>query len=191
MAARGNADNGQWSGMSQADQLLVRGGRVVSLYDSGRYVVAYDLAHGRADPTNPLSSGVTSPNAWLRLVGPQLFIVQPNNVKRYDLADLTDTSMAMLPGVNAHVRGLLLGSDSAVIVDDPVDRGPAGSPRITLLAVTRAPIPGTAREQDLLELDWTRGDSSGITDWTAIDGGVCLLTGNHRLHALRGARPTP
>ncbi len=142
LSSRGNQDSAQWLQMTQPDQLLVRAGRVAGLYDMGRYAVAYDLSR-RADPTNPLPTGAGSPNAWVRLVGPQLFVVQPGNVKRFDLTDPAAASGSILSAAQGHhVRGLLLGSDFALIVDDPVDRGPAGAPEITLLAVSRAPVPG-------------------------------------------------
>ncbi len=186
LTGRGNQDPAQWLQMTQPEQLLVRAGRVVGLYDTGRYAVAYDLSR-RADPTNPLPTGAASANAWVRLVGPQLFVVQPGNVKRFDLTDPAAASGPMLTA-GAHVRGLLLGSDFALIVDDPVDAGPAGAPSVTLLAVSRAPVPGRRVERGDLQFVWTVNSRAGITDWIGVDGGVYLLTGDHRLHALRGSR---
>ncbi len=190
LVAKANVDAATFANMNQADQLLVRAGRVVTLYNNGQYARAYDLSRPSADATNPLSTGSASPSVTMRLVGPQLFIVQPSNVKRYNLTDPADVSVSpgFLSGGGYRVRGMMLGSDHAVLVNDPVDRGPAGSPMVQWLAVSRAMVASRHVESDLLVSSLGSQSAAGISDWIGTEGGIYFLTGDHRLHARRGAR---
>ena len=192
LVARANADNAGYAGMSQPDQLLVRAGRVVTLYDAGRYVRAYDLSRP-GDPTNPLRTAAASPNVWLRMDGPRLFVVQPAAVFQYNLSDPTDACTEQ-PEVNEQtpkIRGLLLGSDHAIAVHNPVDSGPVPSPQVTFMAFSRAPRSGTTRMSGRLDFCHAMGHSSGIVDYAGADGGVDVLLGNHKLVLLRGGRDAP
>ena len=205
LVARANQDPAGYLGMSQPDQLLVRAGRVVTLYDAGRYARSYDLSRpadstapaSTTNPTNPLATKAataTGPaNVWLRLDGSRLFIVQPAAVLQYNLADPTDTctEVYLLGADEPKIRGLLMGTDHVIAVHDPVDRGPAPSPRITLMAFSRAPRPGTTRMSGTLDFCFTIPSTSGVADWSAVDGGVYVLFGNHRLALLRGGGDAP
>ncbi len=192
LTPKSNSDAAPYTGLTQPDQLLVRGGRVVALYDSGRYVRAYDLAAGGRDATAPLGTGPgAGANVWLRLAGPRLFVVQPAVVYQYNLADPADacTSQYDVNDLPPKFRGMIFGSDYVVAVHDPVDRGPAPSPEVTFVALSRAPFGGTTRMSGTLSFSYRLPVQSGISDWVGVDGGVYVLFGNNKLGLLRGGRP--
>src|ERR1019366_4979952 len=97
---------------------------------------AYDLSRN-GDPTNPLATGANTSVVSIRLTGPRLFIVTSSKMHQYNLTDPTDNYEAALQRDFAlpRVRGMMLGKDHAIVIDDPVDRGPAGSPVVRLVAI--------------------------------------------------------
>jgi hypothetical protein len=189
LLAKANQDAAGYVGMNQPDQLLVRAGRVVTLYDAGRYARAYDLSRP-GDPTNPLQTATASPNVWLRMDGPRLFIVQPAAVYQYNLADPADTVTERLEvnGQTPRICGVLLGSDHVIAVHDPVDRGPAPSPWITLIALSRQVRPGTDRTSGTMDFGYQIYHRSGVSDYAGADGGVYVLFGDHKLAFFKGGR---
>jgi hypothetical protein len=194
LVAQTNRDAAPFVGMNGADQLAVKGGRLVCLYDSGSYARAYDLSKN-ADPTNPLATAATSSDVGFQMVGSRMFIRTSSRMLQYNLQDPTD-HYEQDPGIVSFppkVRQLLLGKDYAIVVNDSVDRGPAGSPYSVLVAYRRALIPGKTRERGDADYDVAepsvRPSNIGITDWLSAEGGVYFLTKDGNLHLLRGARP--
>jgi outer membrane protein assembly factor BamB len=183
-------DAAPYVGMSLPDQLLVKGGRLVCLYDSGSYARGYDLSTN-AEPTYPLQTQANTTTVSLRMVGSRVYILTSNRMLQYNLADATDHFSAtpeIVEFVPPRTRALMLGKDYAMVLYDPVDRGPAGSPMVALACYRRALIKGTTRERDDADYCPTVHSSVGMTDWLATEGGVCYLTRDGNLHVLRGAR---
>lgn len=200
LVAQANRDNAPYVGLNQSDQLLIRGGRLVCVYDSGQYVRGYDLSRS-GDPTNPLATEADSVAVNLQLVGPRVFIVTSNGMHQYNLAeagyypqgsgsgDHYEQEGDGMTGFPPKVRGMFVGKDYAIVVNDAVDRGPLGSPLTVLVAFRRALVPGKTRESG--NVAWNPSISSpiGITDWLCSDGAVYYLTRDNNLHVLRGSRP--
>jgi outer membrane protein assembly factor BamB len=205
LVSRANPDPAGYVGLNQPDQLLVEAGRVVALYDSGRFWRAWDLSRPAAEPTYPVGvdlapaqPGVpaTTGPVTLRLDGSRLFVLHPANLQSWNVADpAADHVTGAHPdfnGQNPRLRALLLGRRHAILIDDPVDRGPAGSPEVSVIAVSRAPVPGTTHEQGGWDFAYRLAIRSGVTDWIGVDGGVYFQTGDHRLiFGSGGAAPTP
>jgi hypothetical protein len=190
LVARVNQDNAQFAGLNAPDQLLVRGGRLVCLYSGGRYLRGFDLT-GVSDPTPPLNTHSNLPAVWLQMVGPKVFVVRTTGLELYNLADANDHDSKQVPYENdgiPSVHMMLLGKDHAILVNEGVDRGPAGSPSVTLMAYSRANVPGKAIENGSLDFVPTVRSSAGITDWLPAEGGVYYLSKDNKLHFLRGGK---
>ncbi len=87
------------------------------------------------------------------------------------------------------IRELFLGKSHAILLDDPIDRGPAGSAFVRLLVFRRGPISkSNSHESSLLDHYPQIKDSAGIMAWQPVDGGLYYLTGDQRLHLLQGAQ---
>ncbi len=192
LVAQANRDNAPYVGLNQPDQLLIKAGRLACLYGSAEYARGYDLSKN-IDPTNPLATRADSLSVSLRLVGPRLFISTSNRMLQYNLQDATDHYEAD-PGLvdfPPKVRGLFMGKDYAILVNDSVDRGPLGSPLTVLVSFRRALVPGKTRESGNPDWDHAVNTSvnAGVTDWLCSDGAIYYLTKDNVLHILRGARP--
>ncbi len=191
LQAQANRDAAPYVGLNQPDQLVIRAGRLVTLYDGGAYARGYDLSKN-ADPTNPDATQANSNQVSLQLVGKRVFILTSSRMVQHNLEDAADhfTGDPNIVDYGPRARELWVGKDYAVVLYDPVDRGPAGSPLQTLVAYRRELIRNTTREGD--NADYVVPISSraaGITDWLPVNGGMCYLTKDGNLHLLRGARP--
>lgn len=89
LTGKPNTDATNFGGMNQPDQLLIRNGRVLSLYDAGKFVRVHDLA-GAAAAGNPLATSADSTSVSLRVVGPRLFIVHEQKMTQYNLENEND-----------------------------------------------------------------------------------------------------
>ncbi|HSV15552.1 MAG TPA: PQQ-binding-like beta-propeller repeat protein, partial [Tepidisphaeraceae bacterium] len=199
LSTRPTGEAMNFAGLNQPDQLLVRAGRVVALYDGGKFVRVQDLSNRRIDPVtpaaNPLATGADttagSASVALRLVGPRLFITNGRNLWQYNLASADDHYKTLLFDLDypPRIRELFLGQDHAILLNEPVDRGPLGSSFVQLLIHRRGPIgPGNAREASNLDYYPQITDKSGIFAWQAVDGGMYYLSGDHQLHFLQARK---
>jgi hypothetical protein len=198
LVAQANRDNAPYVGLNQPDQLLIRGGRLACLYGSAEYARGYDLSHN-TDPTNPLATRSATVAVSLRMVGSRLFITTADRIHQYNLADPaiypggsgSPDHYEQDPGIVSFppkVRGMLLGKDYAVVVNDSVDRGPLGSPWTTLVCYSRELIPGKTRERGNAVWGPEIRSEVGITDWLGSEGAIYYLTKDNTLHLLKGAR---
>jgi outer membrane protein assembly factor BamB len=190
LTGKSSADAMSFSGMTQPDQLLARAGRVVSVYDGGKFVRVHDLA-GSAEAGNPLATGANSADVALRLVGPRLFIINGRNLWQYNLADAGDhyDTTPIELDFPPRIRELFLGRDHAVLLDEPVDRGPSGSAFVRLLVHRRGPISATnPHEAQVIDYYPLIKDPAGILAWQPVEGGLYYLSGDQKLHWLEGTR---
>ena len=189
LTGRPNSDSAPFVGLDQADQLLIHGGRVIALYDGGKFVRTRDLT-SMNDPETPLATGADSAAVSLRLVGPRLFAAFDKSFRQYNLSDHSDHyapepyELDWVP----RIRELLITRGDAVLVDAPADHGPNPLPFVRLLMYARYPANNhTTRESGKLDFDPMIQEPSGIVGWQAVDGGFVYLAGNQVLHRLAGA----
>ena len=197
LRVQANPDRTVFAGLTGPDQLLVAAGRVVALYAGGRNWQAFDLTRPGGGPTPPMAlasqAASMAGSASVRLEGSRLLGIHPGGLVQANLADPEDlcvTSGDMILPHPPHVRDALVGVGHVILLDDPVDRGPAASPNVTLLAVSRAARPNSTRVSGLLDFAPPMNVErvGGIADWAGVDGGVYFLTGDHRLILRRGSR---
>jgi outer membrane protein assembly factor BamB len=195
LGGQDNTDSAPFSGCVGADQLLIREGRVLAAYDGGKFVRVCDLVRapiGADDETDPLATGTNSADFTMRVVGPQLFITHSKSFTRYNLADAADHGAPDPYEMDypAHIREMFLGVDYAILLNIPIDRGPAGAPLMLLLAYRRAPFSSqSARESGVLDYVQTITDPAGILSWQPVNGGMYYLSGDQKLHLLQSAHP--
>jgi hypothetical protein len=143
------------------------------------------------------------PSGWQTLVRPlgrKLYVASPRELKTYDLIKPAFNTNTLLPATTAmRPRDVILTQAYVVIVSEPVGGGGGGAVRprrqpgagpttsIQLQPVSRAAYDDTGRESGLLEQPQTITDPATILAWQAVDGGFYYLTGDQKLHFLRGA----
>jgi outer membrane protein assembly factor BamB/tetratricopeptide (TPR) repeat protein len=189
LTGKPDVDPPAFSGLNLPDQLLIQAGRVVALYDGGKFVRVQDLASNQG-AGNPLATRAETNNVWLRLVGPQLFIVHSKTMARYNLEDASDSGIALEEDLDftPHVHEMLLGRDYAILVDYPIEPGPDGSSLVRLLAYRRSPFEAhSTHESGRLDDDPIINNAAHILSWQGVDGGLYYLTGDQKLHFLKGA----
>ncbi len=185
--ARGDA--APFVGLGAADQLLVRQGRLFALYDGGKFIRVHDLAGG--DDPDPIGTGADSNSVSIQTVGPRLFIVHDKTYRQYNLDNPAD-HYEPIPYEDPHIRQMLLGQDHAILLNDPIDRGPAGSPLVMLLIYSRELVSKQVnKESGLLVYTPEVRDPAGIVAWQGCDGAVSYLTADQKLHWLPSAAASP
>jgi hypothetical protein len=194
ISGKDNTEAAPYTGCAGADQLIVRGGRVVAAYDGGKFIRVCDLIHGlagQADEGDPLASGTNTADFTMRIVGSQLFVTHSKSFARYNLADAADHDAPDAYDLDyvPHIREMFLGVDHVVLLNCPIDRGEAGSPFVQLLAYRRAPSSSqSTRESGVLDYAQTISDPAGIVSWQAVNGGLYYLSGDQKLHLVQSAR---
>lgn len=184
-----SSDSAPFVGLDQPGQLIVHGGRVLALYDGGKFVRVRDLAVPTSND-RPLGTGSHSNTVKLRLVGSRLYIQFAKSFRQYNLNNPADhyTALAYDMDLIPRIQDMLIGKGDAVLVDAPVDHGPSPLPMIRLLMYGR--YPGNkhiTRESGRLDFSPLIKDPSGIESWQAVNGGFVYLAGNQVLHRLAGA----
>ena len=185
-------------GLTQSNQLLAKSGFVACLYDSGAYARGYDLRKS-GEASEPKPTGIPRNSGLpvsMRIIGTRLYILNPTELRQYNLVDATDHCIDTLGAQDAIYKiadhcGVMFGRDYVVLVNEQVERGPQGQQLVYLGAYGRLPQPGSTKEfgwpiwDDIPRIDY----HPGIMDWTSAEGGVGYLTKDNNLFLMRGARP--
>lgn len=161
-----------------------------------------------------LAANSTSAEVKLRVVGPRLYVIAPDAALWYNLDKPEDAYRLygdqQLGDVTAKLS--FIGQDYLIFLDDSADadngKAPAVAPNAPPGLVPGQPAPApkatisptyrlygfgryhTARgESGRLDYDLKINDPAGITpSWQALDGGICYLTADHKVHVLLGAK---
>jgi outer membrane protein assembly factor BamB len=190
-----NRDGENFTGLSQADQLVASGGRVVALYAAGAWCRSYNLSYTDADSASkPLDTDGSANAVWLRVIGSKVFMLHASSWTYYDLNDNTGCKIgSRFEDFSEHARALFIGQTFVVVLNDPIDRGPAGSPNVQLLMYYRGPAGSTGPEDCLLSYLPKKISTSGpgALEWAGVDGGFYYLTADQKLHFLAVAPVKP
>jgi outer membrane protein assembly factor BamB len=187
-------------------------GKYVSLHSLEKgTLLDYKEADGRraeARLSTVHGDNITAVNDWgvsLNLVGSKLYVcTRQNGPVCYNL----DKSGMLWGGYldkrtvpNVQIQEPFIGQDYMVLVDRPaaakagVNAGPnvaanVGGNAVRLECYTRAALDASSgRESGRLGHSPYIRDESGISDLQGVDGGFYYLTGDKKLHFLKGARP--
>jgi len=185
---------GLYVGNTASDGLLIAGGRIITLRNGGRFLSIHSCETGaiigKPLSTNPGPAG--RPKVSLRIEGNFLYAVSSKNIIAYNLDVPADINWGSVQSLD-QVRETLFGSDYLILADEV---GPARRPadaqgivyRLYAFSRTRHDDAGHMRESGRMDRDTPISDPAGITQWQAADGGIYYLSGDQKLHLLKGGR---
>ncbi len=204
-----------YGGAVNPDQLVISEGRILVVNNNGRYVSAHSLENGmlldhkqpnglRAEARLSTISGgddgsvpVGDWGVGLHVLGSKLYVcTRQNGPVCYNLDDL-----GLLWGGTIYKRTApsvqfqepFIGQDYLALVDRSTASvkpgGNAGNTSIRFNLYNRAKLDGSIdRESGRLDYFPQIRDEAGIMDVQGVDGGFYYLTGDKKLHFLRGGR---
>jgi hypothetical protein len=190
-------------GATREDQLLVEGGTIAVLADNGQFVHLYSLATGEMrhrldggqDVEARLPTGAADWNVSLMAVGPRLYAYSPRTLVSYNI-DHPESSWNRGGFVGSlNYAQALPGQDFLIMIDQPLQRLSEGGKPLPYCKVdgfSRAQYKdssGQMQESGSRSYSETVANTAGLTGWQAVDGGLAYLSGDQKLHWLRGARP--
>jgi hypothetical protein len=201
-----------YGGAVNPDQLLISEGRILVVAQNGRYVCIHSLETGKlldfaqgdgkraearlATAQGDASKSVADWGVALHLVGSRLYVCsRQNGPVCYNLdkpGALWSGSVETNTVPIIEFREPFIGQDFFVILDHPAARvGANPNPNTARLhCFSRARVdPKGDRESGRLDQVPTITDPAGISEFQGVDGGFYYLTGDHKLHFLKGARP--
>jgi outer membrane protein assembly factor BamB/tetratricopeptide (TPR) repeat protein len=208
--------NPLYIGCSKPGQLLIRGEQIVALEQAGHFVSIHSLEDGtmlrhRSDKdlvstllkTRIPQGGGNQPGTseitvQLRLVDPYLYILGSRTLQVYNLDRPADDQWFPESDQvkNPNFRAAVPVRDMLMIVGEPGGGGnrqlvgnPA--PAYQLQFYSRLKVrdeQGNERESGRIEQVFDVTDPTNVTNWQPADGGIYYLTGDQKLHFLRGSR---
>ena len=202
-------NNATYVGCNKPGQLLIRGRQILALEQNGRFVSIHSLEDGKIarhksgkeEVPSLLSSAASQAmnaqggevNIWMRLAGHYLYVIGNRNVVAYHLDHPGDASWTadQAPSVTPGPRVAIPSRDYLIVVGErPPKLAVENATRFYQLRFySRVPFKGSADDEGGY---WAHtfdvGELAGVTAWQAVDGGVYYLSGDHKLHFLRGSR---
>ncbi|HXE53014.1 MAG TPA: PQQ-binding-like beta-propeller repeat protein, partial [Tepidisphaeraceae bacterium] len=164
-----------------------------------------DIGNGQ-QVERALSAGTKSPDVKLRLVGSRLYAISQDACSCYDLDNPNQhESFYGQDNPSPPVWNVFLGKEAVVAIGDnnPDEDNAGNAPPANAAAVPQppaAPRPSCSvyiygryqlksGESTKLDYEIRLANPAGITNtWQSFDGGVCYLTGDHKLHLLLGTK---
>lgn len=202
-----------YAGATSPDQLLISEGRILVVNNGGRFVSVHSLENGsllvykqpnglrpEARLQSTKGENATSVTDWgvgMQVVGSRLFISsRQNGPVCYNLDDfglLWGGSLGGTTAPNVQFQEPFVGQDYFVVFDRPAASAKpganAGNNLIRLLFYSRASVDGqSGKESGRLDYVPSIRDEAGITQVEGVEGGFYYLTGDKKLHFLKGAR---
>jgi outer membrane protein assembly factor BamB len=190
-------------GATRADQLLVSNGTIAVVADNGQFIHLYSLETGllRHNTDNGqdvecrLATNASDWNVSLLAVGQRLYGYSPKTLVSYNI-DHPDGSPILKDqdGANYNFEAAFPGQDYLIMIDQPLQRITEGNKALPYAMVqafsrtTRLDANGIAQESGVRGFADKIADPAGITAWQAVDGGLAYVSGDQKLHWLRGAR---
>ncbi|HEY7119450.1 MAG TPA: PQQ-binding-like beta-propeller repeat protein, partial [Tepidisphaeraceae bacterium] len=204
--------NALYAGARNPDQLLISEGRIMVVSHNGKYVSVHSLETGKlldnrqadghvaearlSTVQGDATSSVSDWGVGMQVVGSKLYVcTRQNGPICYNLDKGTMVWGGTLdkPTVpNVQFQEPFIGQDYFVILDRPAPKaGVNPSPNVARLhCYTRAIVDAaTGRESGRVGYYPYIHDEAGISDVQGVDGGFYYLTGDKKLHFLKGARP--
>ncbi len=205
----------QYQQNASPDGLLLWGDQVLALCDNGMYVDCRYIRDGQpVNGSSPsantwLQTGASANDGTvrLRIVGSNLYAIGAHSLNGYNLDHKpNDPPMHWTGRVNMEVTFnpliAMLGKDYIVLPSTlttpppPAVAGGKVDPHYSLEAFSLAPIESALTKRisqsgALIYSHNTKGDlteTSNITQWQPVQGGLCYVSEDGKLHMLRGAR---
>jgi outer membrane protein assembly factor BamB len=186
---------------NQPDQLLIHGGRVFAVANSGKEVRVfstdtaqaweYHSPRGRGDFGGIFPTGSTSPNVTLHISGNYLFMLSPRHLTACRIDPPTEHwETGDDPTKATNYEQLLFGKDYVVMVDHPgqplTESNRAGS-RLTLNFFNRTVKDLPDKEAGVLVFTHDLSIQQDTFALQPVEGGIAFFTG-HTIRTFLGAR---
>ncbi len=193
--------NQMFQNANQPDQLLIHGGRVFAVADSGKEVRVFSVdtaqpweyhsARGHGDFSGVFPTGSTSPNVTLHISGNYLFMLSPRHLTACRIDPPTEHwETGDDPTRATNYEQLLFGRDYVVMVDHPgeplTESNRAGS-RLTLNMFDRTVKGLPDKESGLLVFTHDLSIQQDTFALQPVEGGIAFFTG-HTIRTFLGAR---
>ncbi len=187
-----------YEGATHPDHLKIHNGRILVLSDEGQFVRIHSLQTGRLirypsgqrnrEVDALLSTGNQDWNTRLLIEGSYMYCLSPRALIAYNLENPEQTWRGPNdPGTPHHYQDALLGQHYLVLLDAPGAAEPqTGSPLYTLYIFSRAQTRNG--ESGLLVHNPVIQDRMLIRQWLGVEGGLYYLSGDRKLHFLKGIR---
>lgn len=181
----------RYNGFNRPDQLVVYGQQVFAVCDDGQRVDRRMLASGtpRGNWLQAARIG-TATDVTLRIAGQRLYVVTPQSMFSYFLGQ--DTSVPMpdeqqvqnLPGDVMLTKDVVLLPRVSMNIPDGTHYSLAAFSRKLIHNPDDDRVSESGSQCYRIDLQ----EPSKIKDWAAVEGGVYYLSGDGKLHWLKGAR---
>ena len=201
-----------YAGATNPDQLLISEGRILVVGYGGRYVCLHSLETGKlldyaqdgkraeARLTTAQGDAASTPVDWgvsLNVVGSKLYVsTHRNGPVCYDLdhpGALWVGGIVKTTEPNVQIEETAIGQDHLVLIDRPnVKPGPVANPATTqvrLQCYSREIERESGRESGMLHHASDVKDEVGISAIQGVEGGFYYLSGDKKLHFLKGVKP--
>lgn len=195
-------DNGRpaYEGALLPDHLVIAQGRILVVAENGEYIHMDSLETGQllrytnAEGQELESRLSTDAHEWrvaLQTAGPYVYAIgQRATLIAYnmDRPDETWNRFSERDG-SWQTRDAIIGKNHVLALDEPTAGAQEGkAPTMMRMNFYSRALSKQGRESGLNEFSVPLTDPNGIKGWQAVDGGMYYLTGDGKLHFLRGAK---
>lgn len=168
----GNGGLPRYGGMTDENQLLIAGDKIVGVSDEGSLIRINKVDGGNTAATLLGTGAPAMSSVKLASDGSHVYAISPTSLAACDVDDNTDNQWTVPLGMTL--------SDVLIGRDDLVFHGQRGQ---VLIYSRQSTEHG---ESGRLEYAFTLGGAGEIQEWQATDDGLCYLGGDRVLHILHG-----
>jgi hypothetical protein len=193
-------DNGRpaFEGALLPDQLLITQGKILVVAENGEFIHLHSLDTGRpitsTTPDGQEFDGrlATEARDWrvlLQSAGDHVYAIgQRATLVAYNIDHPGDTwdRFSERDG-NWQTRDAIIGKNHVLVLDEPTERQADRASTLLRMNFFSRALSKQGRESGLNEFSVDLSDPTGVKQWQAVDGGLYYLTGDGKLHFLRGA----
>jgi hypothetical protein len=195
-------DNGgrAYEGAMLPDQLLIAQGRILVVAENGEFLHIDSLENGQmlrytnSDGQDMDMRLATEARDWrvvLQSAGAYVYVVgQRATLVAYNI----DRPEESWKGFSVRdgtwqTRDAIIGKNHVLVLDEGATGAQEGKPATIMRMSFFSRTPSKqGRESGLNEFSVMLNEPSGVKGWQAVDGGMYYLTGDNKLHFLRGAK---
>lgn len=180
-----------YAGMTQPDHLAVYRQQVLAVCDAGRFVDRRFLRDGQNSGTM-LSTRSQDASVQIRLAGPQMYLVGNRSLLMYHLGEETRVEPIVEEEISLIPSEMLISRNYTIIPAVPV-AVPNNNDEPTefrLLCYSRQIAKlsdGKSYESGVLAHDHRFTEPAHVRSWHLVDGGIYYLSGDDKLHFLKGS----
>jgi outer membrane protein assembly factor BamB len=181
------------------DHLQIVGDRVITVADAGTSVRGFSLRTGKplrfnqSDMVLRIGGQPGTHRVSLRVAGGKVYVATPQGVRGYDVDSGATWGPIVELRTTMNVKDLIVTQTHVLALAEPAGararRQPnQPTPFVQLQTYSRAPVGPSGNESGKFDHKFDVNDNATILSWQAVEGGFYYLSGDQKLHFLRGAR---